>query len=101
MNSRDLEPRILEMIIEVQRLHPELIRAEVNVYESYGLSRSFRRGSNSEAQNRGVSDSDIDKNNRWRKVDRSGSKKARLVMRDHYTDVVVSLNFVLRYSQAL
>ena len=68
MSSRNLEPRILERIIEVQRLCPELVRSEVDVYESYGIPRSFRRGSNSEAQNRGVSDSDIDKNNQWRKV---------------------------------
>ena len=95
------EPGILERIIEVQRLHPELIRSEVDVCESYGISRSFRRGSNSEAQNRGVSDSDIDKNNRWRKVDRAGSEKARLLMRDHYTDVMVSLKSFLRYLQAL
>ena len=49
MSSRDLEPGILERIIEVQRLHPELIRSEVDVCENYGISRSFRRGSNSEA----------------------------------------------------
>ena len=48
MHSRDLDPEILERIIEVQRRCPDLIRAEVDVYESYGLSRSFRRGSNSE-----------------------------------------------------
>ena len=60
MNYSDLEPGILERIIEVQRLHLELVREEVDVYKSYGFSRSFRRGSNLETQNRGVSDSDID-----------------------------------------
>ena len=99
--SRDLEPKILERITEVQRRYPGLIRAKVDVYESYDFSRSFRRGSNSGAQNRVVSDSDIDKNNRWRKVDRARSKKPRLIMRNHYTDVMVSFKIFLRNSQPL
>ena len=46
----------------------------MNVYEEYGLSRSFRRGSNSEALNRGVKELVIDRNNRWRKEERAGVK---------------------------
>ena len=34
------------------------------MYKSYRFLRSFRRGSNFVAQHRGVSDSDIDKNDR-------------------------------------
>lgn len=49
------------------------------------------RGSNSEAQNRGVEDGDIDRNNRWRKVDRAGARKYQLRMRDHYIDALVSV----------
>ena len=77
-------------------IHPSLV-----VHEEYDLSRSFRRGSNSEVQNRGVEDGDIDRNNRWRKVDRAGARKVKLRMRDNYTDVLVSLEFFLRYSQVL
>ena len=39
------------------------------------LSRSFKRGSKSESVNWGVSDNTIDRNNRWRKVKRAGSRK--------------------------
>ena len=101
MRSKDLEVDILDRIARIQQDHPDLIRSGLDVHEEYGLSRSFRRGSNSEAQNRGVDDGDIDRNNRWRKVDRAGARKVKLRMRDHYTDVLVSLESFLRYSQAL
>ena len=73
----------------------------VDVYEYYGLSQSFRRGSTSEAINRGVPEYVIDRNNRWRKAEQSGARKMKLVMRENYTDVIVSLKRFLRYSQAL
>lgn len=57
--------------------------------EDYGLSRSFRRGSNSEAINRGVSAVTIDRKNRWKAVDKAGASNAKLRMRSHYTDVLV------------
>ena len=75
-----------------------MIRPGLVVHEEYSLSRSFRRGSNSEVQNRGVEDRDIDRNNCWRKVDRAGARKVKLRMRDHYTDVLVSLESFLRYT---
>lgn len=57
----------------VQKIHPELISPSIDVLEDYGLSRSFRRGSNSEAINRGV-----DRKDRWRSVERIGTRKVRL-----------------------
>ena len=101
LSNKDLENDILGRIARIQHSYPELIRGVVDVHEEYGLSRSFRRGSNSEAQNRKVSESDIDRNNRWRKVEKAGAKKAKFSMQTHYTDVVVALESYLRYSQAL
>ena len=101
MKSKDLEVDILDRIAVIQRRYPDLIRPGVEVHEEYGLSRSFRRGSNSEAQNRGVSEGGIDHNNRWRKVEKAGARKPKLTMREYYTDVLVSLESFLRYSQAL
>ena len=70
--------------------YPRLITISIDVQEEYGLSRSFRRGSNSEALNRGVSEVTIDRNNRWSKVDRAGARKAKLQMRDYYAEVLVA-----------
>ena len=88
---KDLERGILNRIAKVQRLFPSLISSAVNVHEEYDLFRSFRRGSTSEAINQGVTDSVIDRNDRRRKEERAGSRKAKLRMRDHYSEVLVSL----------
>lgn len=62
MRAKDLEVDILDRIVRVQQLYLDLIRPELKVHEEFKLSRSFRRGSNSEAQNRGVKDG----KKRWR-----------------------------------
>ena len=46
----------------------------MDVYEEYGLYRSFRRSSNSEVLNKGVKEEVIVSNNRWRK-EGSGNKE--------------------------
>ena len=86
-----MEVDILDRIARIQQEHPDLIRPGLKVHEEYKLSRSFHRISNSEAQNRGVNDGDIDRNNCWRKVEKEGDRKVKLRMRDHYTDALVSL----------
>ena len=48
MRAKDLEVDILDRIARIQQRYPELIRPGLEVHEEYGLSRSFRRGSNSE-----------------------------------------------------
>ena len=101
MRSRDLEIDILDRIARIQQEYPDLIRPGLEIHEKYRLSRSFRLGSNSEAQNLGVDDWDIDRNNRWKKVERAGARKVKLRTRDHYIDVLVSLESFFRYSHAL
>ena len=96
MRLKNLEGGILDKIARVQRDYPLLIWATVDLYEGYGLSRSFRRGSTLEALNRGVSDSEMDRNNRWRKKERVGARKAKLRMRDYYSEVLVSLEAYLK-----
>ena len=40
-------------------------------------------------------------NNRWRKIDRTGSINVKLRTRDYYTYFLVALESFLRYSQSL
>lgn len=101
MKLKHLEPFISDRIARVQSYFPELIRDSVDVHEEYGLFRSFRRISYSEALNRGVDEATIDRHNRWRKIERAGATQAKLPMRDHYAEVLVSLRSFLKYFQAL
>ena len=71
---KDFESEILGRIARVQFFFPRLIVSSIDVEKEYGLTRSFRRGSNSKALNRGVSEAAINKNNRLRKLDRAGAR---------------------------
>ena len=50
LGNKDLENDILKRITRVQHNHLEPFRGVVDVHEEYGLSRFFRRMSNSETQ---------------------------------------------------
>ena len=96
-----MEAKFIQRLEYVQEKRPDLISQQVDVAEEYGVSRSFRRGSTTEAGNRGVAASIIEMNNRWRKTERSGMSQSSLGMREHYTDVRLALPQLLRYSSAL
>ena len=98
---KDFEGEILGRLARVQSCYPRLIMSSINVQENYGLSRSFRMGSNLKALDRGLSEAAIDRNNRWLKVNRAGARKVKLQMRNHYAEVLVALNISLECSQGL
>ena len=89
--------RILE---EVQE-NTIYIDPGVDVRSEYGIYRSLRRGSTTHAVNVGVKEPDIERNNRWRKVEAAGTKNPGLSMMDHYTEIKQALTTLLRYSSAL
>jgi hypothetical protein len=77
-----------EILMEIQETNKELILESVEVVEDYGIGRSFRRGSDSEAIAQGVDSSDIDAMNRWRIMERArGQRPVFSSMREHYADV--------------
>jgi hypothetical protein len=101
LDSRWLEMEILDRFARIQQLHTEVIPADVQVYEEYGISRSFRRGSTTEARNQKVSESDIDLMNWWRNFEAARGKRPRMRMQDHYSDIKQMVPLLLRYSKAL
>ena len=97
----EMEPKFIERLEEVQAARPDILSDQINVEEEFGVSRSFRRGSTTEAGNRGVSPEIIEDNNRWQRVEKAGTRQASFGMREHYTDVRISLDKLLIYSTAL
>ena len=81
--------------------NPKLFESGINIEEKYGLRRSLRRGSNTEAANRGVPRDVIELNNRWRKFESSKRRHQQQTMRDHYSDILLSIPTFIRFSQAL
>lgn len=78
-----------------------IVDPECDVFEEYGMSRSFRRGSDSRALAAGVSQATIDLINRWRTSERAKGKAAQLKMSEHYSDIRLLLELYLPYSRAL
>lgn len=95
------ENAILERFSIIQRWENSPIAKNINVYEDYGVSRSFRRGSTSEARIRGVDDREVDLINRWRNHENAKGRKPRRAMRDHYSDIEILVPGLLAYSLAL
>jgi hypothetical protein len=85
----------------IQREEPDLIGASVDVFEDYGVSRSFRRGSDTQAINQQVSKADIDLNCRWRTIENARGRKPSMMMQQSYAEVRQLIKSLIRYSAAL
>jgi len=98
------EDYMFKLLGKVQARHPEHIPADLEVREAYGISRSCRRKTNYEAQNAPNGDceeKDINRNNRWRAVDRAKTKRASMDMLQLYTDTRLTLTADLKFSSCL
>jgi hypothetical protein len=85
----------------MQSRFPALIDHDIMVHDSYGISRSFRRGATLEARSRGVSPADIDLINQWCTFENSKGCQPRQNIRDHYSDIRLLNPTLVCFSQAL
>ena len=98
------EPYLFAKLKAIQEEERGLIPKSLEVAEAYGISRSFRRGSVTEAGNAPndeCNDMDIRRNNRWRSEDRAGTREAGLDMLQLYTDTMHSVEVDLKFSRCL
>ena len=98
---KELDVLLHRFLLLVQERRVDLIPATVDVTRDYSMRRSPRRGSTSQARNRKVPEDIINLINRWRKEERARHRDATHVMMEHYTDVIVAVEALLQYSEAL
>jgi hypothetical protein len=91
----------LSRFLEIQKQRPDIIPDNVDVLEEYGMSRSWRKGSDSQALNQGLQESDINRNNRWRTKESAGTRMAKLSMINHYADARLMTKRLMQYSLCL
>jgi hypothetical protein len=96
-----LEPRFYEQLNWVWMRYPDLFAPNLNIEDDYGIARSCRRGSSTEAANQGVPSGIIEMICRWRKVERAQGRAPNLGMREHYMEVTQALEAFLQYSRPL
>lgn len=91
----------VKRLLVLQAARPDLIPAEVDVSEQFGISRSFRRGSTSVARTRGVDDKYVQLINRWRTVESARGHQPTLPMKEHFSDIAILVPKMVKYSLAL
>ena len=96
ISNYDLE--FAQRLEEVKVVRPDLFPSGINITDSYSLVRSLRRGSTSEAENRGIRPAVIEMNNRWRIIEKAKGRQPSLPMRQHYTEVLLMLPTLVEYS---
>jgi hypothetical protein len=100
-SGKNYEPFLISKLKAVQKETNGIVPKGIEVEELFGVSRSFRRGSvaaASNAPNDECNEDDINRNNRWRKEDRAGTRNASLSMVQVYTDTLQAIEADLRFS---
>lgn len=95
------EAGIMERLCAVQAANPGAISPDVDIYEQFGISRSFRRGATSVARTRGVEDKQVELINRWRKFEGARGRRPALPMHEHYSDISILIPELIKFSKAL
>eukprot|EP00804_Cyclotella_cryptica_P012529 CCRYP_017722-RA/>CCRYP_017722-RA protein AED:0.41 eAED:0.41 QI:0/-1/0/1/-1/1/1/0/326 len=67
----------------------------------YGISRTFRKTSETRARRAGIPKEQVEMVNQWRKVECAGGRKPNFDMADHYSDASQLGTLMWRYSYAL
>ena len=95
----DFEGEFIKRLVEVRDSRPDLFEVGINIGEAYGVSRSLRRGSTTEAGNRGCPPHIIEMNNRWRKIERARGRAGAFRMIEKYTEIRLALKNLWMYSR--
>ena len=96
-----VDERFVEEVKRVQVSHPNLIDAGTDVGEHFSIFRSIRKGSTARVTDMKVDPLAVDLHNRWRTLENRGGSKATKSMQDYYSDLRLTINTRLTYSQAL
>lgn len=100
--TKELDVLFHKYLFMVQDRYPNIIAPEVDIVAVYSLRRSLRRGSTAQARNTGIPKDIIVLNNRWRSEERSRNRVAQAGdMVELYTDAVVAIEALLKYSEPL
>lgn len=99
--SRQLEGFLMDRLQLVKDTQAGIIPADVECFEHFGISRSFRRGATSTARTRGVQDKHVELINRWRRFEDARGRQPSLPMVEHYSDIQQLVPELVKFSQAL
>jgi hypothetical protein len=97
----DLDPLFHGILVRVQERWPRVLPSMVKVSDEFSVRRSLRRGSTTEASNRGIPKEVIEANQRWGKHQRSRGVLPGMSMMERYSDARANIGYLIRYSLGL
>jgi hypothetical protein len=103
--TRDMNDLFLESLGEIFKKHPELFAVDIkstsDLFDKYNVFRSFRRGSESRAVAKKVSEPDRYIVHRWKRKEAAGANRASHNIDQHYVDITLVEDSFVRYTQAM
>jgi hypothetical protein len=98
----DFEDAFLWQLARVHLKHPEMFaKPKCNVFDEFGMGRSGRRSATGRALNVRLEETVINTNNRWRVRERAKGSDPNQNMIQHYADVLIILDALLAFPQAM
>jgi hypothetical protein len=97
----DLDPLFHGVLLRVQERWPRVIPLSVKIQDETSVRRSLRRGSTTEASNRGIPKEVIEANQRWGKHQRARGMLPTMSMMERYSDARANIGYLIRYSLGL
>lgn len=96
----DYNPEFISRLERVRARAPMMFEPKLDIADAYGLKRSLRRGSNSEAVNNRVGKDIIELINRWRSIENARGRNPGMSMSAHYTEIRLVLGTMYLYSKS-
>ena len=103
--TAEMNDLLLEVLTEIYEVKRDLfevdVRSNLDLQEKYNVFRSFRRGSESRAVARGISEADRYVVHRWKRKEASGNNKVSHPIDQLYVDISLVKDSFLRYTQSM
>lgn len=97
----DLDVLFHGVLLRVQERWPQVLPPTTRVQDEMSVRRSLRRGSTTEASNKGIPKEVVEANQRWGKHQRSRGVLPSMGMMERYTDAKANVAYLVRYSEGL
>ena len=99
-DSAEANALVRQYLREIQVENPELFSLAEDL-SRFGVSRTYRKSSESRARRAGIRMEDCKVMNRWKSIEQAKGKRPRQAMVDHYSDARALASLTWRYSYAL
>ena len=100
LDTAELNALVRHYLQEMHSDDPERFNLNEDVAR-YGISRTYRKSSESRARRAGIKEEEVKVMNRWKSIEAAHGRRPRHAMMDHYADARALSSITWKYSYAL